>query len=373
MAKKDRMIQTEPGSMEALSLPSALVPLVTDWFSRAGRPLPWRDSPTPYHVWLSEIMLQQTRIEAVIPYYFRFLEAFPDIPALAEADEGRLLKLWEGLGYYSRARNLKKAAGLVAEKYGGALPADHTALRALPGVGDYTAGAIASIAFGLPEPAVDGNVLRLLARVSAWGEDVADPRTRKTAADALRAVYPSGPDAGLLTEGLMELGEVVCLPSGAPKCGLCPLAAFCEARKRGEAHRLPVRSPKKERRIEELTVVLVRCGDRVLVRRRPDGGLLGGMWEFPNFTGKLSAPDAAGELTALLGGAEVRSTQELGGAKHLFTHVEWRMTGAEITLSDVPRLPEGWAAATAEEMRGQYAVPTAFRKWQQIFERTGGR
>ena len=209
-------------------LRACVAPLLS-WYRGARRELPWRAEPTPYRVWVSEIMLQQTRIEAVIPYYERFMAELPDVAALAAVPEERLLKLWEGLGYYSRARNLKKAAERVTAEHGGALPADAAALRKLPGIGDYTAGAIASIAFGLPEPAVDGNVLRVVMRLTACGDDVLEQRTRRRVAGELRAVYPSGGEAGLLTEALMELGETLCLPNGEPRCESCPLRTLKRA------------------------------------------------------------------------------------------------------------------------------------------------
>ena len=350
--------------MTALTLPEALVPLVTDWFAACGRrSLPWRQSPDPYRVWLSEIMLQQTRIEAVIPYYLRFLAVCPDPAALASLDDDRLMKLWEGLGYYSRARNLKKAAGILVREYGGALPPDYALLRSLPGIGAYTAGAVASIAFGLPEPAVDGNVLRVVSRIAALEDDVTLPGTKAAVTEALRAVYPAGERAALLTEGLMELGEEVCVPNGEPRCASCPVRALCEARQRGEADRFPVRSPKKERRIEERTVLLLRSADgRVLLCRRGPEGLLAGMWEFPNFPGTLSPEEAEATARALLSDKKTGRAVPLGTAKHLFTHVEWRMAGYEIAAealpSDVP-----FAAVTPGELREEYAVPSAFRAW----------
>ena len=214
-------------------LPDA-VSLIPEWYSAGRRLLPWRQDPTPYHTWIAEIMLQQTRIEAVIPYYERFLRELPDVSALAAVPEDRLLKLWEGLGYYSRARNLKKAALLLMEHYGGELPASAAELRKLPGIGDYTAGSIASISFGLPEPAVDGNVLRVMTRLLACADDIAAPATKRAVTELLRAHYPSGDDAALLTEGIMELGETVCLPNGSPLCERCPLRGLCLAHQEGK-------------------------------------------------------------------------------------------------------------------------------------------
>ncbi|MBR1457019.1 MAG: A/G-specific adenine glycosylase, partial [Oscillospiraceae bacterium] len=219
------------------------IPRIIDWYAASRRVLPWREDPTPYHVWISEIMLQQTRIEAVIGYYERFLEALPTVEALAAVEEDRLLKLWEGLGYYSRARNLKKAAALLVERYGGRLPDTAEELGKLPGIGDYTAGAIASIAYGRPEPAVDGNVLRVLARILESPEDIMQPAVRRGMAVLLRAQYPSGERAALLTEGIMELGETLCVPNGEARCGLCPVRALCGARQSGSVERYPVKAP----------------------------------------------------------------------------------------------------------------------------------
>ena len=207
-------------------------PLV-DWYKKEARPLPWREEPTPYRVWVSEIMLQQTRIEAAREYFNRFTRAFPTVEALAAAELDDVLKLWEGLGYYSRARNLHKCAKTVCETYGGVFPPDAAALRALPGIGDYTAGAIASIAYGLPEPAVDGNVLRVLARMECFGESIGSDKVKKRFREALRDIYPTG-ECGAFTSALMELGETVCTV-GTPSCARCPVAAYCAALRRGSA------------------------------------------------------------------------------------------------------------------------------------------
>ena len=342
--------------MDDEQLIQACVPLLVDWCAAVRRPLPWRLEPTPYHIWISEIMLQQTRIEAVIPYYARFLAALPDIPALAAVEEDRLLKLWEGLGYYSRARNLKKAAMKVMAEFGGALPREAGRLKTLPGIGDYTAGAIASIAFGEPEPAVDGNVLRVLTRLLARGDDIMQPKTRADLAALLKQNYPTGEAAGLLTEGIMELGETICIPNGAPKCESCPLAALCRAGARGEEERYPVKAPPKARRIEERTVLLLRCGERFAVRKREAKGLLAGLWEFPALGGKQSAEEVA-EAVRARGGA-VLCCEPCGEAKHVFTHVEWHMTGYAIALEN--ELP-GLTWKTPAEIRRDCPFPTALR------------
>lgn len=327
------------------------VPAVIQWFNANKRKLPWRQQPTAYHIWISEIMLQQTRIEAVIPYYFRFLEALPTVEALAEVPDDTLMKLWQGLGYYSRARNLKKAAVVIAEEYGGELPHTAAELKQLPGIGDYTAGAIASLAYGQPEPAVDGNVLRVCMRLTGSEDDVMLPATKQEVTAALREVYPTGLDAALLTQGLMELGEVVCIPNGAPLCLQCPLRGICVAEREGRAGELPVRTVKKNRRKEEKTVLLLRCGDRYALSKRPPTGLLADLWEFPNTEGHLTPEEAAAFVNAA-------SAEPLGAAKHIFTHIEWHMVGYRVT---VPVVDGGYVWATAEEIREQYAVPTAFK------------
>ena len=334
---------------------AAALPLITEWYAAGRRLLPWRTDPSPYHTWIAEIMLQQTRIEAVIPYYTRFLSELPDIPALAAVPEDRLLKLWEGLGYYSRARNLKKAAVMAVEQYGGELPASAADLRKLPGIGDYTAGAIASIAFGLPEPAVDGNVLRVLTRLLASREDVLQQATKRRFTELLRSHYPQGEAAALLTEGIMELGETVCVPNGLPRCGSCPVRRLCMAHLAGEELSYPVKAAKKERRVEERTVLLLDCRGRYAIRKRPDSGLLAGLWEFPNREGNLS-PEA---LRDLYPGCDVRSA---GSAKHIFTHVEWQMTGYFLDCSE--ELP-GYVWKTPEEIQASYSLPTAFRTYQK--------
>ena len=331
-----------------------------DWCEKARRPLPWRLSPTPYHVWISEIMLQQTRIEAVIPYYARFLDALPDIPALAAVEEDRLLKLWEGLGYYSRARNLKKAARRVVEDFGGELPRRAAQLKTLPGIGDYTAGAIASIAWGEPEPAVDGNVLRVMARLLARADDIALQKTKTDIAALLRAVYPRGEKAGLLTEGIMELGETLCLPNTAPKCGDCPLNTLCRACLAGDTDRYPVKSPPRPRRVEQRTVLLLCCGEKYAVRKREGRGLLAGLWEFPSVEGALDEKQAA-EAAQSLGG-EVLYTEPCGEAKHVFTHVEWHMRGYKIALAR--ELP-GFLWKTPGEIARDCPIPTALKYYQK--------
>ncbi len=331
--------------------------LIADWYDKNGRVLPWRENPTPYHVWVSEIMLQQTRIEAVIPYYYHFLAAFPTVEDLAAAEDDRLMKLWEGLGYYSRARNLKKAACVIVEQYGGQFPRSARALRELPGIGAYTAGAISSIAFGEAEPAVDGNVLRVISRITEFSADITLEKTKRDVTERLRAAYPHGREARLVTEGLMELGEAVCIPNGAPKCELCPVRTACGAYLTDTVTQYPVKSPKKPRRIEQRTVLLLHDAERGFgLCKRESRGLLADMWEFPNKEGHLTAAQAIAAAEAL--GFAVRDVRPLGEAKHVFTHIEWHMTGYALSGSVRESV---LTFAPWESVRRDFAVPTAFR------------
>ncbi len=348
------------------NLPSLapIVPPLLDWYAASARVLPWRSDPTPYRVWVSEIMLQQTRVEAVKPYFERFMAALPDIPALAAVEEDTLLKLWEGLGYYSRARNLKKAAQLLCERHGGQLPASVEALCALPGIGPYTAGAIASIAFGIPAPAVDGNVLRVVSRILAYEADIATPAAKTAITQAVAAVIPEG-HAGAFTQALMELGAMVCLPVGAAHCADCPVRMHCEGHRRDMVDRLPVKAPKKPRRVEHKTVFVLYDGPRTALRKRKAGGLLGGMWELPNADGELT-PDQAEEVLAQWG---IRGAlTSLPAAKHIFTHVEWHMVGYRVQVTQILENPHlVWVEKQA--LSEQYALPTAFRAYMPFANR----
>ena len=350
-------------STHASCLDTVIEPLLA-WYGQRHRALPWRDFPTPYHVWLSEIMLQQTRIEAAIPYYERFVAAYPTVAALAAADDGQLMKLWEGLGYYSRARNLKKAAVCIMERHGGQLPADYAALRALPGIGAYTAGAISSIAFGLPEPAVDGNVLRVITRLTADLDDITKDATKRRITEQLRKVYPTEPsEAAALTQALMELGERVCLPNGEPHCESCPLGFACRARATELIDRIPVRTPKKPRRIEPRTVLLMISRGKVALVKRPPKGLLAGLWEFPSISEHKSKTDIAALLAER--GVRVCKLEKAADAVHIFTHIEWHMQGYTVLCDGLPSEWDGIALtlATPQELKNDYAVPTAYRAY----------
>lgn len=314
------------------------VPPLLEWYRVCKRDLPWRRMRNPYTALVAELMLQQTRVEAVKERYVQFLEAFPTPEVLAEASEEEVLKLWEGLGYYSRARNLHRAAKVIAEH---GFPQTFEGVRALPGVGDYTAGAVCSIALGLPAPAVDGNVLRVLSRLYADDSNIDDAATKPAYAALLREVYPA--DTADFCEALMELGAIVCVPNGAPLCGECPWKTLCRAHLSGMEDAYPVRKEKKARRIVEATVCVLKCGEKYALEKRPEKGLLAGLWQFPFFEGNV--PDFGKFI------AEKH-------AKHIFTHVEWRMTGKRIDVcEELP--PYTWV--TAQELREKYAVPSAFK------------
>lgn len=378
---------------------SFVKPLIL-WYNQNARLLPWRGSVDPYRVWVSEIMLQQTRVEAVIGYFERFVSALPDVWALAACPEDRLLKLWEGLGYYSRARNLQKAARVICRDYGGELPNTANALQKLPGIGDYTAGAIASIAFGEAEPAVDGNVLRVFARLALLEEDILKTNVRRRVREELRHIYPE-PDGtwGILNQAFMDLGSGICRANASPKCGDCPLAELCLAHRTGREEEFPVRENRTKKRDEERTVFLVRDGEKVAVTRRPPEGLLAGLYEFPNCLGHLEPEQAVDYL--LERGFSVQSVTPLADARHVFSHLIWRMrgyelriaplkgsfTGSEETEHDVPKdagkpgtcnknacrkaegkggAMEDWIFVKPSELERTYALPSAFAKYAAL-------
>ena len=326
------------------------------WYAAHKRDLPWRGSPDAYRVWVSEIMLQQTRVEAVKGYYARFLAAFPTVYDLANAPEDRLLKLWEGLGYYSRARNMQRAAKMIAERYHGEFPREEADLLALPGIGDYTAGAIRSIAFGIKSPAVDGNVLRVLARYTGDDAPQDTEAAKKSAKERLAAVYPE--EAGAFTQALMDLGATVCVPNGVPKCGECPLRSGCASYKDGKQLFRPVKSPKKARKVQDVTVFLLKSGDLYAVEKRQEKGVLSGLYQFPAVYGEMSVEDVAAHL-ASMGGKELVPLYEKH-KKHVFTHIEWRMTAFCFTAA-APFGPYLWV--TGDEVTGSIGLPSAFRSF----------
>lgn len=333
-------------------LPGALLP----WYQANKRELPWRNDTQPYHVWLSEIMLQQTRVEAVKGYYSRFLQALPTIEALANCDDDALHKLWEGLGYYSRVRNLKKAACVIMEQYGGEFPGEYEKVLSLPGIGEYTAGAVCSICFGLPTPAVDGNVLRVIARINDDATPIDLPAYKKQVQQELAAIYPK--QTGDFTQALMELGATVCGPNRKPGCVSCPCKDFCLGARHKTAEKLPVKLPKKGRKQEEMTVFILRCDGRYAIQKRGSSGLLADLWQFPNIPGKLEvqqAVDAAGAM-------DIRPSQVLQSLDktHIFTHIQWDMRGYYLEIAEPGG---GFTWLTAEEIEKEIALPTAFRQF----------
>ena len=344
--------------METCDL-TALPGLLLPWYYEHNRDLPWRKDREPYHIWLSEIMLQQTRVEAVKGYYARFLDALPTVEALASCDDDLLHKLWEGLGYYSRVRNLKKAAGVILEQNGGRFPETYDEILSLPGIGDYTAGAISSISFGLKTPAVDGNVLRVLSRLQNDPSPIDLPQTKKAVRNALEAIYPDA--AGDFTQALMELGATLCGPNWKPRCEECPCRDLCLGYKLGTAQALPVKAPKKEKRQEDRTVLILTCDGKYALEKRPNKGLLAGLWQFPNISGHYET----GELLALVEsmGLPVREIQKEISRKHIFTHIIWNMKGVYLELAE-PAGDYQWF--TEAEINTQAALPTAFRLfWEE--------
>lgn len=334
-----------------------LQPILLDWYRKNARDLPWRHTRDPYHIWVSEIMLQQTRVAAVLGYYARFLEAFPRIEDLAAAPEDQLMKLWEGLGYYSRARNLQKTAKRIVEL--GRFPDTYEELLELPGVGDYTASAVAAIAFGRREPAVDGNVLRVVTRITDCHDDILDPKVKKRIRTQLQAVMPENEaDIRIFNQSVMELGATVCGPNGAPKCEFCPAAELCQSRKNGTSELLPVKKPKKQRRIEEKTVFVLLRDGQVALRQRENAGLLAGLWEFPNTEGSLTEKDAPAVVADW--GLEAKAWKKKLTAKHIFTHVEWHMTGYVLEISGEG--PEGFVWVDEDGLNA-HAVPSAFVRY----------
>jgi A/G-specific adenine glycosylase len=378
--------ENKPVYQKQEALRKALMRL-PEWFRENKRELPWRGSGNPYDVWISEIMLQQTRVAAAKEYFLRFRAELPGVKELAAVPEERLLKLWQGLGYYSRSRNLKRAAQIILRDFGGRIPSDPDLLRKLPGIGSYTAGAIASIAYGVPEPAVDGNVLRVCSRISGNSDDIALPATKRSLENALRNLMqevctsPSGdeeskldppsPNPGDFNQAIMELGALICVPNGEPLCGKCPVRELCYAKSEGCIGRLPVKSGKKQRRLENRTVLLIQNGDRYLIRKRPDKGLLARLWEFPAADGFLASDEAVRAAGSILGReAEPLYIERLPDSRHIFSHVEWRMHAYRIRIAD-PKDEvqtvfdrETLRFALPGEMKERYPLPSAFAAYR---------
>ena len=408
--RKLQVLESEERPLDRISRLEAMTGPLLAWYREHARILPWREEPEPYRVWVSEIMLQQTRVEAVKPYFARFMEALPDVKALAAVPDDRLMKLWEGLGYYNRARNLKKAAQIIVNEYGGRLPDTKEELFKLPGIGSYTAGAVASIAYGKREAAVDGNVLRVISRVLASREDIASQPVKRQFEEDLVRVMPAE-DCSAFNQGLIEIGALVCVPNGEPRCGECPLRSVCLAARNGLTGEIPYKAPKKPRRIEERTILLIESGDLVAIQKRPEKGLLASMYEFPGLEGTYSREEvwaaaegmfrtegenadvadgrsgtaigsspvvrsaacgsdagssAAGSIASIPdtgATSAIRSVTPAPDAVHIFSHVEWHMTGYRL---EADHIPARFLAVSRREISEKYALPSAFDRYIKL-------
>lgn len=344
-------------------LAASLSPLCS-WYKQNQRALPWRETHDPYRIWVSEIMLQQTRVEAALPYYERFLTALPTVQTLADAPEERLLKLWEGLGYYSRVRNMQKAAKIVTVQYDGRFPADVKLLEKLPGIGDYTAGAVASIAFGLPAPAVDGNVLRVIARLWNDDTDIMLPQMKKTVKTVLNKIYQSADNCSDLTQALMELGALVCIP-GTPRCVACPLRQLCRAYANQTAATLPVRNAKKEKKLVMRTVLLPVVNNHVALVKRPPKGVLADMWEFPAVDGHMTGA----ELRHTLSDFGITETPLSGiHSRHVFTHLIWDMKSYVIPVAEHT---DRFVWVSAHDLAHHIMLPSAMQPFYRALLQEG--
>ena len=361
-----------------------LVEPLQSWFMQNARVLPWRENPTAYYVWVSEIMLQQTRVEAVKPYFDRFICELPDVKSLAECPEDKLLKLWEGLGYYNRVRNLKIAANQIMDEYNGEIPSEYEELLKLKGIGHYTAGAIASIAYGEAVPAVDGNVLRVISRVTADDSDIMKQSVKNHMENNLFQLMNDVQDGVLVVpavfnQALMELGATVCLPNGAPRCEICPWGEYCEARKQNRILELPVKQKAKERRVEERTVFIIKDGEQLALHKRKNTGLLAGLYELPNVEGYLTEQEVVDFVKKQ--GYEPIRIQAACDAKHIFSHVEWHMKGYVVFLQAKEYLASGqpeknaqkWIFVNVEETKENYAIPSAFVKYTEYLNLVIGK
>lgn len=342
-------------------LKKIVAPLLT-WYDGHARVLPWREDPTAYHVWVSEIMLQQTRVEAVKPYYERFLDVFPDVKTLAEASEEKLLKMWEGLGYYNRVRNLNKAAQVIMNDYAGKIPDTYEELLKLPGIGSYTAGAISSIAFHQPVSAVDGNVLRIISRIRLDDEDILDAKVKKRIEAELNEVMP-GERAGDFNQALMELGAMVCIPNGEAKCQECPWHNFCLAKIEDRIQEFPKKKKKKPRSIENKTILIIQDSGKAALRKRPSKGLLAGMYEFPWIDGIRTVDEVLDYMKKI--GYQAIRIKELETSKHIFTHKEWHMIGYAIQVDELEVRKnncqkDDFIFLEPSNSEQNYPIPTAF-------------
>lgn len=370
LVTEDSMHLNKPVTVYLSNLDRINEPLL-QWFKESARVLPWRKNPTAYNVWVSEIMLQQTRVEAVKPYYDRFMKLFPTVEALAKADDEVLLKAWEGLGYYNRVRNLKKAAIEICEKYDGMLPDSYEKIIDLSGIGSYTAGAILSIAYNQKVPAVDGNVLRVLARIRGDYRDILDVKVKKEIEEDVKSFMPI--EASAFNQAMMELGAMVCVPNGAPKCEECPVLEFCYAKKQECSSELPVKKPKKKRVIEEKTVLIIQDGSKTVFKKRANEGLLAGMYEFPMLEGVKSKEEVLKHLKNE--GFHMLHIKKAPDGKHIFSHKEWHMSGYVIKVDELEPF-EGkneYLFVETKEAEQKYPLPSAFKVYSKYLSIKTGK
>lgn len=340
---------------------------LVSWFLAEKRDLPWRKTKDPYKIWVSEVMLQQTKVDTVIPYYERFISKYPSLESLAEANEGELLKEWEGLGYYSRARNLQAGVKEVVEEYNSIIPNNRKEISRLKGVGPYTAGAVLSIAYGVPEHAVDGNVMRVLSRILLIKEDIAKPKTKKIFEEAvMNLMYEENPSA--FNQGLMELGAIICTPK-KPKCLLCPVREFCSAFYEGVQEELPIKTINKKSKLHKMKAVVIQRDDgKILLEKRPSKGLLANMWQFP-MVELPTATHTVEEVVELDYGIEIQKGKELLAFKHIFSHLVWEIESFEAMLKNEKQLSVNSQWYSIEEVNSQPMPIPVLKMWNAWKER----
>lgn len=347
---------------------SIVVPIM-DWYKANARKLPWREDRDAYHIWVSEIMLQQTRVEAVVGYYNRFMEVLPDIEHLAKCPEDQLMKLWEGLGYYNRVRNLQKAACTIVENHDGMVPVTSKELERLSGIGSYTSRAIASQAFNEPVASVDGNVLRVVTRLAADNTDIIKESFKRRVEETLDDVIPRD-NAGDFNQAMMELGATVCVPNGEPRCGVCPLNGLCRSNIQGTFMKYPVKTKSKARRIENRTVFIIRNSEQILINKRSPKGLLAGLYEFPNVEGHLNQDEGIAYVKDL--GFEPIRIKRLAEAKHIFSHIEWNMIGYEVRIDETTRNRLDGMFVEIRQIEKKYSIPAAFETYKKALNIVSG-
>ena len=329
---------------------------VLSFYDTNQRVLPWRESRNPYHIWVSEIMLQQTRVQTVIPYYNRFIEELPDIESLAKASDEVLYKLWEGIGYYSRVRNLRKAANQVLEIFGKELPNNRKDLETLSGIGPYTSGAIASIAFGKKNAAIDGNVLRIFARLYEIDRSIKEREVKLDIKKKVEVLLPAD-RIGDFNQGLMEVGATICLPNGKPKCYECPFNSFCKSYLHDNVMNIPKKNKKEAVPKYNKTVLLLKYKDSYAIEKRPDHGLLKSLYQFPMFEGHLSLDELLEKYKI-----EKQDITILGASKHKFTHLHWNMIGYQL---DMDREIESYSYFSPDAIINNLTIPSAFKAYKK--------